>query len=232
MRASAVEAGSHNRPSRAWIVIAVVLVSVGFAWILLPLREGLEAFERWTTGLGVWGVALFVLVYVLATISLAPEWRSLRACLLPGYWQRFDDRAVRHLDRDRDRRRRRPRHRQQPCTQLGDPSAAMGKRSLADDLAASIDQADLVRLACPVDAREPLGIICHYSPFPPQPGHRDACRSLYWRSRRNSSPDLHRGQPAEVRLPPKCSKHRGQWVALDRLARSRQSTNQTGLWTR
>jgi hypothetical protein len=107
----------------------------------------------------------------------------------------------------------------------------MGKRSLADNLAAGIDQAGLVRQACPVDAGEPSGIVAHHSTFPSQPGHRDARRSLYWRSRRNSPRDLHRGQPAEARVPPRCSKHRGQWVALGRLARARQSRSQTGLWT-
>jgi uncharacterized membrane protein YdjX (TVP38/TMEM64 family) len=56
------------------IFLAVALIAVGAAWLLLPLREWLAVFEKWITGLGIWGVALFALVYILATISLAPEW--------------------------------------------------------------------------------------------------------------------------------------------------------------
>src|SRR5262249_43767355 len=87
-----------------------------------------------------------------------------RIDLKTAFEQRFDNRAMRHLDRDRDPCRGRSRYRQQPRAQLGKPSAAMGERSLTDNLAAGIDQADAMRLACPVDAGEPLGIICHYSP--------------------------------------------------------------------
>src|SRR5271166_6523110 len=41
-------------------------------------------------------------------------------------------------------------------------------------------------------------------------GHRDADQSLYWRSRRNSPLDLHRGQPAGARVPPRYSRHGGK----------------------
>jgi uncharacterized membrane protein YdjX (TVP38/TMEM64 family) len=87
MRASTVEPGSRNSPPWAWIAIAVALVAVGAGWSLFPLREGLDACERWITGLEVWGVALFALVYILATISLAPEWPlTMAAGLLYGVW--------------------------------------------------------------------------------------------------------------------------------------------------
>ena len=77
-----------RKPARwAWIALAVVLVAAGTAWLLLPLREWLDLFDRWITGLGAWGVALFALVYVLATISLAPEWPlTIAAGLLYGAW--------------------------------------------------------------------------------------------------------------------------------------------------
>ena len=69
------------------IFVAVVLIAVGAGWLLLPLREWLGLFERWITGLGAWGIALFTLVYVLATISLAPEWPlTIAAGLLYGAW--------------------------------------------------------------------------------------------------------------------------------------------------
>jgi uncharacterized membrane protein YdjX (TVP38/TMEM64 family) len=87
MGASAVEPGSRRSPLWGWIAIAVALVAVGVGWFLFPLREGVEAFERWITGLGIWGVALFALVYILATISLAPEWPlTIAAGLLYGVW--------------------------------------------------------------------------------------------------------------------------------------------------
>src|SRR6516225_3229606 len=51
----------------------------------------------------------------------------------------------------------------------------MGEPAFTDNLATAIDQTDLVRLACPVDAGKPLNIFCHHSPFVlSPPGHRDA----------------------------------------------------------
>lgn len=38
------------------------------------------------------------------------------------------------------------------------------------------------------------------------PGHRDARRSLYWRSGRDFPPDALRGQAADTRVLPRCSK--------------------------
>ena len=72
----------------------------------------------------------------------------------------------------------------------------------------NLDQADLVRLACPVDAGEPFDIFCHHSlaSFRRQATAMPN-RSLYWRSWRDSPPDVHRGQPAEARVPVRCSKH-------------------------
>jgi len=132
-----------------------------------------------------------------------------RVGLEPAFEQRFDDRAVRHFDRDGDRGRLRCRHRQQPSAKIGKAGPAMGKGALADHLAVGIDQTNLVRLACPVDAGEPSGIVGHRSLLHSR-AYRDACHSLYWRSWRDSPRDLHRGQPAEARVPPRCSKHRGQ----------------------
>jgi predicted NBD/HSP70 family sugar kinase len=68
----------------------------------------------------------------------------------------------------------------------------------------------------------------------------DETGAILWRGKCHSTPDsIHatlakhapdvlRGQPAEARVPPRCSKHRVLWVALDGLARPRQSTVQTG----
>jgi len=64
-----------------------VLIALGAVWAPLPRDEWLGTFERWITGLGIWGVALFALVYVVATIALAPEWPlTIAAGLLYGVW--------------------------------------------------------------------------------------------------------------------------------------------------
>jgi len=88
MPEAAGEPGRRDPPAWAWIAIAaVVLAAIGAAWFLFPVRGGLEAFERWILGLGAWGVVLFALVYILATISLAPEWPlTIAAGWLYGAW--------------------------------------------------------------------------------------------------------------------------------------------------
>ena len=64
------------------------------------------------------------------------------------------------------------------------------------------DEADLMGLARPVDAAEKSNVGIHDATSRIYSGHRDADQSLYWRSRRNSPLDLHRGQPAGARAPP------------------------------
>jgi uncharacterized membrane protein YdjX (TVP38/TMEM64 family) len=89
-RPSVMSAAERVERKPAWwtlIFLAVVLIAAGASWLLLPLREWLGLFERWITGLGAWGVALFALIYILATISLAPEWPlTIAAGLLYGAW--------------------------------------------------------------------------------------------------------------------------------------------------
>ena len=70
-----------------WVAVAFLLIAVVAFWVLLPVRQWLALFEGWVTGLGALGVALFALVYVLATISLAPEWPlTIAAGLIYGAW--------------------------------------------------------------------------------------------------------------------------------------------------
>jgi hypothetical protein len=73
-------------------------------------------------------------------------------------------------------------------------------------------------LARPVDADEKSNIGTHDATSRTCSGHRDADQSLYWRSRRNSPLDLHRGQPTGAHVPPRYSRHRGQKVAPGRPA--------------
>ena len=82
------------------------------------------------------------------------------------------------------------------------------KAALADNLAAGIDQAGLVRLARPVDASEPSRIVDHRSLFHSQSGHRDARHSLYWRSGRYSPPDVLSRPTCRGTRPPQALKAR------------------------
>jgi hypothetical protein len=102
------------------------------------------------------------------------------------------------LDRHRYRRRLGTCRRQQPGTQLGEAGAAMQKCALPGDLALGI-RLDASRL--PSRCRRTIWHHSSYRTSLSPPGHRDAHRSLYWRSRRNSPPDERRGQPIRARVP-------------------------------
>ena len=133
--------------------------------------------------------------------------------------QDLDDGTVRHLDRHGDRGRLFAARRHQPVAHLGEARSPVREGSLADNLSIGRDEADLMGLARPVDAAEKSNIGTHDATSRIYSGHRDADQSLYWRSRRNSPLDLHRGQPAGARVPPRYSWHRGQKVAPGRPTR-------------
>lgn len=54
------------------IIGAVVVAALFGAWFLLPVNDWLKEFSKWIEGLGVWGYVLFVGVYILACVMLAP----------------------------------------------------------------------------------------------------------------------------------------------------------------
>lgn len=64
---------SENK-SKPWnLIIAVLVIAALFgAWFLLPVNDWLKTFSHWVQGLGVWGYVLFVGVYILACVMLAP----------------------------------------------------------------------------------------------------------------------------------------------------------------
>ncbi|MEO7498919.1 MAG: VTT domain-containing protein, partial [Casimicrobiaceae bacterium] len=41
-------------------------------WFLLPVGEWVDAFQAWIEGLGPWGLVIFALVYIIATVALLP----------------------------------------------------------------------------------------------------------------------------------------------------------------
>lgn len=54
------------------IITAAVVAAIFGAWFLLPVDDWLKVFSKWIEGLGVWGYVLFVGVYILACLVLAP----------------------------------------------------------------------------------------------------------------------------------------------------------------
>ncbi len=55
-----------------WIVPAAVVVAAFAAWFFLPAKEWLETFSQWIESLGIWGGVVFIAVYAIATLVLAP----------------------------------------------------------------------------------------------------------------------------------------------------------------
>src|SRR5208337_1545222 len=133
--------------------------------------------------------------------------------------QDLDDGTVRRLDRHGDRGRLFAARRHQPVAHLGEACSPVREGSLADNLSIGRDEADLMGLARPVEP--PKNRTSVLMTLPPEFTRATAMpdQSLYRRSRRNSPLDLHRGQPAGARVPPRYSWHRGQKVAPGRPTR-------------
>ena len=70
-----------------WLGLALVLAILCFGWFLLPARDWLHAFQSWLLGLGHWGVAIFVLLLVVATFLPMPDWPlPIAAGYVYGAW--------------------------------------------------------------------------------------------------------------------------------------------------
>ena len=57
-----------------WIIFGLVLVALCLGWLLLPLRQWMDALQSWLLGLGAWGVVIFVLILFFATFLPMPDW--------------------------------------------------------------------------------------------------------------------------------------------------------------
>ncbi len=55
-----------------WIGLAVVIIALLVAVRVLPVTDWLTRFNYWVAHLGVWGVLVFILVYILATVLFFP----------------------------------------------------------------------------------------------------------------------------------------------------------------
>ena len=70
-----------------WVVLAVILAAITVAWILLPVDEWIKQLKGWVDGLGPWGYLIFGLIYIAATIVLAPASPlTIAAGLIFGGW--------------------------------------------------------------------------------------------------------------------------------------------------
>ena len=68
-----------------WAVAVVLLIAVTLAWFTFPVKDWVQSSNAWVRGLGLWGVVLFALVYILVVIVLAPaEVMSIAAGLIFG----------------------------------------------------------------------------------------------------------------------------------------------------
>src|SRR5260221_13617814 len=55
-----------------WIGLAIVIIALLISVRVLPVTDCLTRFNYWVADLGVWGVLLFILVYIVATVLFFP----------------------------------------------------------------------------------------------------------------------------------------------------------------
>jgi uncharacterized membrane protein YdjX (TVP38/TMEM64 family) len=55
-----------------WTGLGVLLLALFIALRALPVAQWLTEFNRWIAQLGIWGILLFILAYVLATVLFFP----------------------------------------------------------------------------------------------------------------------------------------------------------------
>ena len=102
-----------------WLAAASILgfVALIAAWFLLPLQEWLQGFSAWARGLGVVGVVVVSVAYVICTILLVPGvpltlavavaygWWALASCFFGGMTAALMSFLIsRYLARDRVKR--------------------------------------------------------------------------------------------------------------------------------
>lgn len=70
-----------------WTGVVALLVVVGLAWWLLPVKEWVQSFTASIRGLGAAGILIFGVAYIVAVIFLAPaEIMTIAAGLIFGAW--------------------------------------------------------------------------------------------------------------------------------------------------
>jgi uncharacterized membrane protein YdjX (TVP38/TMEM64 family) len=70
-----------------WLGLGVLAAGLCLAWLLLPVGSWVEALTGWIRGLGIAGVAMFALLFILAALTLAPDWPlAIVAGMVYGMW--------------------------------------------------------------------------------------------------------------------------------------------------
>jgi uncharacterized membrane protein YdjX (TVP38/TMEM64 family) len=70
-----------------WAAVGFLLLMLCLGWLLLPLREWIEALQSWLLGLGLTGVLIFVLILIVVTFLPAPDWPlPIAAGYVYGFW--------------------------------------------------------------------------------------------------------------------------------------------------
>jgi uncharacterized membrane protein YdjX (TVP38/TMEM64 family) len=65
----------------------LLLASIVAVWSTLPVREWLDALRGWIVGLGLRGVVVFAVIYILGAVVLAPEaLLTILAGFAYGFW--------------------------------------------------------------------------------------------------------------------------------------------------
>jgi uncharacterized membrane protein YdjX (TVP38/TMEM64 family) len=69
------------------VLIAILVVAAFLAWHFLPVEDWIQDFTAWIDSLGTWGVVAFCVIYVIATLLLAPgSVMSIAAGVAFGLW--------------------------------------------------------------------------------------------------------------------------------------------------
>ncbi|MGF7163347.1 putative membrane protein YdjX (TVP38/TMEM64 family) [Rhodoligotrophos appendicifer] len=87
---------TSNKTILKWTVPVIAICCLALAWYFVPLREWAIAFSNWAEDMGVAGIALLSIAYVICTLLLVPGvpltlavafvygWWSLAICFLGG----------------------------------------------------------------------------------------------------------------------------------------------------
>lgn len=116
-RIARAAAGIGGRRLLIGLAAALLAAAAIAAWLLCPFAHWLHVFRHWLLGFGPAGAGFFALIFILATVVLAPDWPlSVLAGLVYGLWgipvviaaatiaASLAFLAARHLARERVRR--------------------------------------------------------------------------------------------------------------------------------